>query len=38
MTTLYLTEQGAVLRRVGERLVATKDHQVLQVVPIIHVG
>lgn len=37
MTALYLTEQGAVLRRVGERLVVTKDHQVLEDVPIIHV-
>ena len=37
MTTLYLTEQGAVLRRVGERLVVTKDHQVLEDVPLIHV-
>jgi len=37
MTALYLTEQGAVLRRVGERLVVTKDHQVLQDVPVIHV-
>ncbi len=37
MSALYLTEQGAVLRRVGERLVVTKDHQVLEDVPIIHV-
>lgn len=37
MTTLYLTEQGAVLRRIGERLVVTKDRQVLEDVPIIHV-
>ena len=37
MTALYLTEQGAVLRRVGERLVVTKEHQVLQDVPVIHV-
>jgi CRISPR-associated protein Cas1 len=37
MTALYLNEQGAVLRRVGERLVVTKDHQVLEEIPIIHV-
>jgi len=37
MTALYLAEQGSVLRRVGERLVVTKDHQVLEDVPIIHV-
>ena len=37
MSALYLTEQGSVLRRVGERLVVTKDHQVLEDVPIIHV-
>jgi CRISPR-associated protein Cas1 len=38
MTALYLTEQGAVLRRIGERLVVTKDREVLEDVPIIHVG
>ena len=37
MSALYLTEQGAVLRRIGERLVVTKNHQVLEDVPIIHV-
>jgi len=37
MTALYLTEQGAVLRRIGERLVVTKDREVLEDVPIIHV-
>lgn len=37
MPALYLTEQGAVLRRTGERLVVTKDHQVVDEVPIIHV-
>ena len=37
MSTLYITEQGAVLRRVGERLVVTRDHQVVEDVPIIHV-
>jgi CRISPR-associated protein Cas1 len=37
VTALYLTEQGSVLRRVGERLVVTKDHQVLEDVPLIHV-
>jgi CRISPR-associated protein Cas1 len=37
MTTLYLREQGAVLRRVGERLVVTKNHDRLEDVPIIHV-
>ncbi|RLC71522.1 MAG: CRISPR-associated endonuclease Cas1 [Chloroflexi bacterium] len=37
MGALYLTEQGSVLRRTGERLVVTKDGQRLQEVPIIHV-
>jgi len=37
MTTLYLAEQGSVLRRVGERLVVTKDHQMIEDVPIIHI-
>lgn len=37
MATLYLREQGSVLRRVGERLVVTKDHERLEDVPIIHV-
>jgi CRISPR-associated protein Cas1 len=37
MTTLYLREQGSVLRRVGERLVVTKDHERLEDVPVIHV-
>lgn len=37
MPALYLTEQGAVLRRSGERLVVTRDHQVVEEVPIIHV-
>jgi len=37
MTALYISEQGAVLRRIGERLVVTKDQEVLQDVPIIHV-
>lgn len=37
MTALYLTEQGAVLRRMGERLVVTKDNEVIEDVPIIHV-
>jgi CRISPR-associated protein Cas1 len=38
LSALYLTEQGAVLRRVGERLVVTKDKEVLEDVPIIHVN
>jgi CRISPR-associated protein Cas1 len=37
MSALYLTEQGSVLRRIGERLVVTKDREVLEDVPIIHV-
>jgi CRISPR-associated protein Cas1 len=38
MSALYITEQGAVLRRVGERLVVTgKEREVLEDVPIIHV-
>jgi CRISPR-associated protein Cas1 len=37
MSTLYLKEQGAVLRRTGERLVVTKDREVLEDVPIIHI-
>jgi CRISPR-associated protein Cas1 len=37
MSSLYLTEQGSVLRRTGERLVVTKEQQVLDEVPIIHV-
>jgi CRISPR-associated protein Cas1 len=37
MTALYISEQGAVLRRIGERLVVTKDREVLEDVPIIHV-
>ena len=37
MSALYISEQGAVLRRIGERLVVTKDKEVLEDVPIIHV-
>jgi CRISPR-associated protein Cas1 len=37
MTTLYVKEQGAVVRRTGERLVVTKDKEVLEDVPILHV-
>jgi CRISP-associated protein Cas1 len=38
MAALYLTEQGSVLRRIGERLVVTdKDRAILEDVPIIHV-
>jgi len=37
MPALYLNEQGTVLRRTGERLVVTKDRQVVDEVPIIHV-
>lgn len=37
MATLYIKEQGAVLRRTGERLVVTKEDQVLEDVPILHV-
>jgi CRISPR-associated protein Cas1 len=38
MTTLYIKEQGAVLRRTGERLLVTKEDQVLEDLPIIHVN
>lgn len=37
MTTLYIKEQGAQLRRTGERLVVTKEKEVLEDMPIIHV-
>lgn len=37
MTTLYIKEQGAQLRRTGERLVVTRENEVLQDIPIIHV-
>ncbi len=37
MPALYVREQGAVLRRIGERLVVTKGEEVLEDVPIIHV-
>lgn len=35
MSKLYLTEQGAVLHKVGERLVATKGDQVVADIPLI---
>lgn len=38
MSALYVTEQGAVLRRTGERLLVTKEDELLNDVPIIHVG
>jgi len=37
MSALYVTEQGAVLRRTGERLLVTKKDELLNDVPIIHV-
>jgi CRISPR-associated protein Cas1 len=37
MTTLYIKEQGAQLRRTGERLVVTREKEVLQDIPILHV-
>ncbi|MGC9395653.1 MAG: CRISPR-associated endonuclease Cas1 [Anaerolineae bacterium] len=37
MTTLYIKEQGAMLRRTGERLVVTKEKEVLEDIPILHV-
>ncbi len=38
MSALYISEQGAMLRRIGERLVVTgKEREVLQDMPIIHV-
>ncbi len=37
MATVYLKEQGAVLRKRGQRLVVTKEDQELMEVPLIHV-
>ena len=37
MSALYVTEQGAVLRRTGERLLVTREEKLLNDVPIIHV-
>lgn len=37
MGALYVTEQGAVLRRTGERLIVTRGDEVLDDVPLIHV-
>jgi len=37
MSALYVTEQGAMLRRTGERLLVTKGKEVLDDVPMIHV-
>lgn len=37
MTTVYVREQGAVVRKRGERLVVTKDHQELMDLPLMHV-
>lgn len=37
MTTLYVKEQGSLVRRTGERLVVTKEKEVLEDVPIIHI-
>lgn len=35
MSKLYLTEQGAILHKIGERLVATRDDQVIEDIPLI---
>lgn len=37
MSALYVTEQGALIRRTGERLLVTKNGEVLQDVQIVHV-
>jgi len=37
MTTLYVKEQGALVRRTGERLLVTKEKEVLEDIPILHV-
>ena len=37
MTTLYLTEQGSVITKTGERLVVRKDGTLLHDVPALHV-
>ncbi len=37
MPPLYLTQQGSVLKREGERLIVTKDDQVLADIPVIKV-
>lgn len=37
MGALYVTEQGAMLRRTGERLLVTKDNELVQDVPIVHI-
>ena len=37
MSALYVREQGAVLRRTGERLLVTKEKELLNDVPIIHI-
>ena len=36
-TTVYVREQGAVVRKRGERLVVTKDHQELMDLPLMHI-
>jgi CRISPR-associated protein Cas1 len=36
-TTVYVKDQGAVVRKRGERLVVTKDHQELMDLPLMHV-
>ena len=36
-TTIYVREQGAVVRKRGERIVVTKEHDELMDVPLIHV-
>jgi CRISPR-associated protein Cas1 len=37
MTTVYVREQGAVVRKRGQRLVVTKDHQELMDLPLMHI-
>jgi CRISPR-associated protein Cas1 len=36
-TTVYVREQGAVVRKRGQRLVVTKDHQELMDLPLMHI-
>ena len=36
-TTVYVREQGAVIRKRGQRLVVTKDHQELMDLPLMHI-
>lgn len=37
MATLYLTEQGSMVTKTGERLLVRKDGSLLQDVPALHV-